>query len=151
MPSHIFTRLGLWDRSMSSNHDSTASAAEYTVSANLSGHYDEGLHSIDYLMYAMLQTAHDQEAQDLLHRLRAIEKTNHDNFKVAYTYAASPARYVLERHQWREASQATLEPKTFPWQEFGWVRSIIHFTRGIGTARSDQLTDAKRELPKFSR
>ncbi|MDZ7768082.1 MAG: hypothetical protein U5K38_02870 [Woeseiaceae bacterium] len=49
MPSHIFTRLGLWDRSLSSNHDSIQSAAEYTVRAHLPGHYDEGLHSIDYL------------------------------------------------------------------------------------------------------
>ncbi len=146
MPSHIFTRLGLWDRSMSSNHDSTASAADYTVRAHLPGHYDEGLHSIDYLMYAMLQTAHDDEALALLHRLRAIGKTNADNFKVAYTYAASPARYVLERHQWKEASEVTLEPESFPWQEFGWARSIIHFARGIGAARSDQLAAAHSEL-----
>ena len=70
MPSHIFTRLGLWDQSLSSNHDSTRSAAEYTERAHLPGHYDEGLHSMDYLMYAMLQTARDDEANELLNRLR---------------------------------------------------------------------------------
>lgn len=47
-PSQIFTRLGLWDRSIASNHDSTRSPADYTQRAHLPGHYDEGLHSIDY-------------------------------------------------------------------------------------------------------
>ncbi len=146
MPSHIFTRMGLWDRSLSSNHDSTRSAAEYTVRANLPGHYDDGLHGIDYLMYAMLQTARDDEAQALLVRLRGIEKTNLENFKMAYTYAASPARYALERRQWEEASNLTLEPGTFPWKDFGWARAIHHFARGIGAARSGQIDAARQEL-----
>ena len=146
MPSHIFTRLGLWDRAISSNHDSTASAVAYTQRANLSGHYDEGLHSIDYLMYALLQTARDEEAGQLLDRLEAIQKAHLENFKVAFTYAASPARYALERRQWIEASQLTLLSSSFPWQDFGWARSIHHFARGIGAARSGQLELASQEL-----
>jgi len=146
MPSHIFTRLGLWGRAISSNHDSTASAVAYTQRANLSGHYDEGMHSIDYLMYALLQTAQDEEARQLLDRLQAIEKAHLENFKVAFTYAASPARYALERRQWIEASQLTLLSSDFPWQDFGWARSIHHFARGIGAARSDQLDLATQEL-----
>ena len=146
MPSHIFTRLGLWDRSLASNHDATASAADYTVRAKLPGHYDEGLHSMDYLMYAMLQTARDDEANELLNRLRKIGKTDTENFKVAYTYAASPARYTLERRRWKEASELTLERADFPWQEFGWARAIHHFARGIGAARSGQVEKARQEL-----
>jgi len=146
MPSHIFTRLGLWDRSISSNYDSTASAAEYTQRANLSGHYDEGLHGIDYLMYALLQAARDEEAQELLDTLRAIGKTNLENFKVAFAYASVPGRYALERRQWLEASQITLLPSDFPWEEFDATRSIHHFARGIGAARSGQLDLARQEL-----
>jgi len=149
MPSHIFTRLGLWDRSISSNHDSTSSATEYTRRAQLSGHYDEGLHSIDYLMYALLQTARDVEAAQLLDELRAIGKANNQNFKVAYTYAASPARYALERRQWAEASETALLPNDFPWHEFGWARSIHHFARGIGAARSGQIDLARQELQEI--
>ena len=145
MPSHIFTRLGMWDRSISSNHDSTASAAEYTERAQLPGHYDEGLHSIDYLMYALLQMARDAEAKQLLDDLRAIGKTNLDNFKVAFAYASSPARYALETRQWVEASQIELLPTDFPWEEFGWARSIHHFARGIGAARSGNLESANKE------
>lgn len=146
MPSHIFTRLGLWDRSLASNHDSTRSAAEYTERAHLPGHYDEGLHSIDYLMYAMLQTARDDEAAELLTNLQNIGKTDTENFKVAFTYASSPARYVLERRQWQEASQLALKPEAFLWDDFPWALSIHHFARGIGAARSGQPVEARREL-----
>jgi len=146
MPSHIFTRLGLWDRSLSSNHDSTASAADYTVRAHLSGHYDEGLHSIDYLMYAMLQTARDDDARELLGTLSDIKKTNTENFKVAYTYASSPARNVLERRAWEEASELTLMRPDLEWSEFGWARSINHYARGLGSARSGQPDKATREI-----
>jgi tetratricopeptide (TPR) repeat protein len=146
MPSHIFTRLGLWGRSISSNYDSTASAEDYTRRASLPGHYDEGLHSIDYLMYALLQTARDDEAAQLLSRLHGIGKAHVDNFKVAFTYASAPARYALERRQWAEAAQLTLLPMDFPWHEFEWARSIHHFARGIGAVRSGELDLARQEL-----
>jgi tetratricopeptide (TPR) repeat protein len=146
MPSHIFTRLGLWERSIASNHDSTASAAHYTKHANLPGHYDEGLHSMDYLLYALLQTARDEDARRHLEKLRGIGKANAENFKVAYTYAAAPARYALERREWAEASAIALAPPDFPWEEFPWARAIVHFARGIGAARSEQLELARAEL-----
>jgi len=146
MPSHIFTRLGLWERSINSNYDSTQSAADYTVRAHLDGHYDEGLHGMDYLMYAMLQTARDDDAAELLVKLQNIGKTNTENFKVAYTYAASPARFVLELREWQEASELILLPAVFEWDGFPWARTIHHFARGIGAARSNQLSQASQEL-----
>ena len=146
MPSHIFTRLGLWERSINSNHDSTQSAADYTVRAHLDGHYDEGLHGMDYLMYAMLQMARDDDAAELLVKLQNIGKTNTENFKVAYSYAASPARYVLERRQWQEANELTLLPAEFEWDGFPWAQSIHYFARGIGAVKSNQLGQARQEL-----
>ena len=145
MPSHIFTRLGLWEMSLTSNHQATASAAEYTVRANLPGYYDDGVHSMDYMMYAFLQTARDDEAKALLGRMGNIGKTNTEGFAVAFAYAASPARYALERRQWQEAAELTLGPPHFQWQEFGWAVAIHHFARGIGAARSEQPEKAKLE------
>lgn len=49
MPSHIFTRLGLWDESISANLASAASARRHELPS------DE-LHALDYLVYAYLQT-----------------------------------------------------------------------------------------------
>lgn len=149
MPSHIFTRLGMWERSLASNRHSMRSAADYTERAHLSGHYDEGLHSIDYLMYALLQTVRDDDAEKLLDSLRNIEKADHDNFKTAFAYASSPARYALERRQWKEASELVLAPETFPWNEFPWAQSIHHFARGVGAARSGDIEAAKQELARL--
>ena len=149
MPSHIFTRLGMWEDSLSSNHDSTQSAVNYTKQADLPGHYDEGLHSIDYLMYAMLQTGRDAEAKELLSQLTDIKKTDTENFKVAFTYAMSPARYVLERRAWDEASQLELLRPDFLWDDFKWAQAIHYFARGIGAARSGNLNQARAERDKI--
>ena len=150
MPSHIFTRLGYWDRSLASNHDSTNSASTYTKHANLDGHYDEGLHSMDYLLYAMLQTGRDAEALDLLDGLEKIGKTNTENFKVAFTYAASWARYTLERRAWNEASTIELvRSNDFPWNDFPWAESIHYFARGIGAARSENISKANEDLARI--
>jgi tetratricopeptide (TPR) repeat protein len=101
---------------------------------------------MDYLLYALLQTARDEDARRHLEKLGGIGKANSENFKVAYTYAAAPARYALERREWAEASAIALAPPDFPWQEFPWARAIVHFARGIGAARSDQLGLARAEL-----
>ncbi len=149
MPAHIFTRLGLWEMSLASNHDAIKSAADYTRSAHLKTHYDEGLHSMDYLMYAMLQTGRDKEARDLLEKLTSINGIK--NFKVAFAYACSYARYTLERRAWREASQIRLVVQDFPWEKFPWAESIHYFARGIGAARSGQIEQAKAELAVIKR
>ncbi len=150
MPSHIFTRLGDWERSIASNHVSTDSAAKYTQRAHLDGHYDEGLHSMDYLLYAMLQTGRDAEALALLDRLVKIRKTNTENFKVAFTYAASRARYALERRAWNEASTIELvRLNDFPWKDFPWAESIHYFARGVGAARDGNISKANESLARI--
>ena len=151
MPSHIFTRLGMWERAISSNRDSTKSAAEYTHRAHLDGHYDEGLHSIDYLIYALLQTGRDAAAAKVLSELAAIEKPNEYSFKTAFTYASSPARYVIERKAWSEAAGLEIAPISFPWAEFPWAESIIHFARGLGAAKAGDLDAAQTELDEIAR
>ena len=52
----------------------------------------------------------------------------------------------MERREWSEASAIALAPPDFPWEEFPWARAIVHFARGIGAARSDQLDLARAEL-----
>src|SRR5215831_15755825 len=70
MPSHIFTRLGLWQESIKSNVASEASAKRHAEQARLSGAWDEQLHAMDYLMYAYLQGGQDEKAALVLDELR---------------------------------------------------------------------------------
>ncbi|HZI25188.1 MAG TPA: hypothetical protein VFD46_08935, partial [Chryseolinea sp.] len=59
MPSHIFTRLGLWEESAQSNINSMTAAKCYAEKSGMKGHWDEELHGLDYLVYAYLQQARD--------------------------------------------------------------------------------------------
>ena len=62
MPSHIFTRLGLWDDSIASN----LAASE---AAHQQGDTGEELHAMDYLVYAYLQSGRDKDAAQVIQQL----------------------------------------------------------------------------------
>jgi hypothetical protein len=118
MPSHIFTRLGLWQEAIRSNLDAKAAAKAFAVRNRMTGVWDEELHAIDYLAYAYLQSAQDKQAWGVLDELNKIQKIEPQTFKVAYSLAAVPARYALERRRWDEAAKLTVPPRTsatFPW------------------------------------
>jgi hypothetical protein len=71
MPSHIFTRLGLWDDSIASNTVSAKSAiAQSQRLHGGSGAFDQ-LHALDYLVYAYLQQAKDTSARKVLAEMRS--------------------------------------------------------------------------------
>jgi hypothetical protein len=64
MPSHIFTRLGLWQQSIDSNRTAHAAALAYVRQTfGPDGFDNETVHTMDYLEYAYLQTSQDQEAK----------------------------------------------------------------------------------------
>ena len=149
MPSHIFTRLGLWDESISSNLTSTASAKCYAENAGLKGHWDEELHGMDYLVYAYLQKGDDSLAKAQWNYLRTIREVYPANFKVAYAFAAIPARYVLENKKWKEAASLEIYPTSFPWNKFPWEEAIIHFARLLGSVHTGLRDSAISELDKL--
>src|SRR5215212_1321078 len=70
MPSHIFTRLGLWDEAISSNRAAEAAARAWAKDSGMSGAWDQQLHAMDYLTYAYLQSGRDSEAQKILDELK---------------------------------------------------------------------------------
>ncbi len=146
MPSHIFTRLGLWDECIRSNLISVSSAQCYASKAKIKGHWDEELHGMDYLVYAYLQKGDDEHASQQLDYLHTIHEVDGVNFKTAYAFAAIPARYALERKMWKEAAALSLYPNTFPWEKFPWQESIIHFARSLGAVHLNDVSTAKREL-----
>jgi hypothetical protein len=131
MPSHIFTRLGLWDESILSNINSVSSAKCYAENSGMKRHWDEELHGLDYLTYAYLQQANDALALEQVEYLNSIEEVFPVNFKDAYCFAATPARYAVERKDWTRAAQLSLAPSTFPWDKFPWEseHAFCAFTR----------------------
>src|ERR1041385_4400730 len=93
MPSHIFTRLGLWPEAIKSNLDAHSAAKSFAVRNHMSAVWDEQLHAMDYLVYAYLQRAQDKRAAGTLDELNQIQKVEPLSFKVAYAFTAIPARY----------------------------------------------------------
>jgi tetratricopeptide (TPR) repeat protein len=153
MPSHIFTRMGLWPEAIASNLDAHSAAKAFAVRNKLSGAWDEQLHAMDYLAYAYLQRAQDKQAAGVLDELYKIQKVEPPTFKVAYAFTAIPARYTLERRQWKEAANLTLpdgDLRDFLLQRFPWARAHIHYARAIGAARSGDTAAARREIEELS-
>jgi tetratricopeptide (TPR) repeat protein len=153
MPSHIFTRLGLWQEAIRSNLDAEAAAKAFAVRNHMSGVWDEQFHAMDYLVYAYLQGAQDKQARRVLDELNKIQKADSETFKVAYAFTAIRARFALERRRWDEAAKLTLEPGTlggFPWARFRWAEAHIHFARAIGAARTGDTASARQSVERLA-
>jgi tetratricopeptide (TPR) repeat protein len=148
MPSHIFTRLGLWDDCIHSNLVSVSSAQCYTEKAKIKGHWDEELHALDYLVYAYLQKKEDGLARQKVDYVQSINEVYPADFKVAYAFAAIPARYALERKDWNEAAALQIHPD-FPWKNFPWQEAIFHFAKLLGNVHLNKLDEAQKELDKM--
>jgi hypothetical protein len=146
MPSHIYTRLGLWQDSIKANLASETAARKYAARVKMDGIWDEQLHAEDYLVYAYLQTAQDRAAERLVEALQKVRRAAPENFKAGYALAAVPARYCLERRQWAEAAALELSPREFPWANHAWPLAMNRFTRCFGAARAGNAAEAKHQL-----
>jgi len=150
MPSHIFTRLGLWDEAIHSDMASTESAKCYAESAGIKGHWDEELHGMDYLVYAYLQKGDMKMAREQLDYLKTIQEVYPANFKVAYSFASIPSRFVLENKMWKDAAALKISQANFSWEKFPWQKAIIHFTRCLGAVHTGQIDLAKAEWTELN-
>jgi hypothetical protein len=139
MPSHTFTRTGNWQESIDSN---VAAAA----AARREGQTAEELHSSDYEIYAYLQTGQDEAARRILDSLPQIASRLDPNAVLSgaggpsvgyFALAAIPARYALERQDWRQAAQFAVRETPFPYTD-----AMTWFARGLGAARLRQAAAA---------
>jgi tetratricopeptide (TPR) repeat protein len=137
MPSHIFTRLGLWDESIGSNLAARDAAHEQ-------GDTGEELHAMDYLVYAYLQEGRDAEAERVIRRLGEMTKLEMADFKIAYAATAMPVRYAVERGQWEDAANIVPAMGAPPH-----VVAIGVWARGIGLARSGRAKLARPEIERL--
>src|SRR5262245_33075667 len=146
MPSHTFTRAGLWKESVATNIRSAAEAEK-------TGGVGEALHAMDYQTYAYLQMAQDAQAKGVLdHAISGAaagaQATNATGAAGANSFAiaAIPARYAMERQQWTEAMALTPRPApNTPYTE-----AITHFARAIGAARAGKPADAAADVARLA-
>ncbi|PYQ33332.1 MAG: hypothetical protein DMF55_11770 [Acidobacteria bacterium] len=151
MPSHIFTRLGLWEDSISSNLASAAAAKKDLQRTMPGGTSFDELHAMDYLAYAYLQSGRDAEARKVLEDASRASRFDRENFAVAYALTAIPARLALERRNWSEAKSVTVQPSGFAWSKFPWTEATVVFARAMGFARSGDPASARREAERLEK
>jgi hypothetical protein len=138
MPSHIFTRLGLWDDSIASNQAARAAAHK-------EGDLGEELHAMDYLAYAFLQRGRYAEAEQLVAELGSMKDLPAPQFKIGYAATAMPVRLAVERSAWDSA--ASLEPMP---QSAPHVAALVYWARALGQARAGHPRAADAEIDKLA-
>jgi hypothetical protein len=149
MPAHIFTRLGYWDESIETNRMSAdAAKAELSTKDFKAGSYN-ALHAMDYMVYAYLQQGRDAHARALVDEMGALTKVDVEIFPAAFAFAASPARYALERGDWSGAARLTLQPKDLSWQKFPQAEAVLVFARTLGAARSGNVEVARAGVERL--
>jgi tetratricopeptide (TPR) repeat protein len=150
MPSHIFTRLGLWDESIQSNLASAAAAKSQMAKALPAATSQDQLHAMDYLAYAYLQTCQDEKAKRIVDEAESVSRVDQQVFKAAYAFAAIPARYTLERRRWSAAAALQVRPAWFPWMHFRYAEAITHFARALGSARTGNIAQARAGIGELT-
>jgi hypothetical protein len=137
MPSHIFTRVGYWSESIASNIE-----AARVAKADKEAH--DQLHAMDYLVYAYLQRGEDGKAKAVLDDMNAVTGFNETVTAGPYALAASPARYAIERGDWKAAAELQVRPSPL-----AHVQAITYFARALGAARSGDPDAAKVDIAKL--
>jgi len=139
MPSHIFTRLGLWEDSIASNL-AARDAAHRVRDAG------EELHAMDYLVYAYLQLGRDTDAAQVIQQLKTMPSLDVGDFKIAYASTVMPIRYAVERGRWGDATVIT-PPVGAPPP----VTALAFWAKGIGLARTGHSAEARKAADELHR
>jgi tetratricopeptide (TPR) repeat protein len=137
MPSHIFTRVGAWNESISSNIASARAAKD-------GKDFGEQMHAMDYMVYAYLQMAQDEKARAVIADMTAIPNILPERFQGPYALAVSPARYAVERGDWKGAAELEVRPSRFAYAD-----AMTYFARALGAARSGNPGAAAADMEKL--
>jgi hypothetical protein len=137
MPSHIFTRVGYWKESIASNKVAQRVAKE-------SADFHDQLHAMDYQVYAYLQLGQDKQAKAVLDDMTTVAGFTETFLVGPYALAVSPARYAVERGDWKAAAELQVRPSPL-----AHVQAMTHFARALGAARSGHPEAAKPDIAKL--
>lgn len=144
MPSHIFTRLGLWQDSIESNRGAALAARAYAAKIDPAAPPPLPVHMLHYMVEAHLNLAQDRRAKAILDEVAAAPRIP-DTLGAAIAVAGMPARYALERRRWAEAAALPPRPSRHPYAE-----AITHFARALGAARTGDLAAARADVARLA-
>jgi tetratricopeptide (TPR) repeat protein len=148
MPSHIFVRLGLWPEAIASNLDSAVAARALFKDFPATAVHNE-LHALDYLEYAYLQSGQDDRARSVVEQVAALRTKEQPDFAAVYAIAAVPARYALERGDWRAAAALLESAGAVPWEKFPYAEAITVYARALGAAHLDDTAAAQAGIARL--
>jgi tetratricopeptide (TPR) repeat protein len=149
MPSHIFTRLGMWDESIAANQASAEASRAYAAMRHRDATEAEELHALDYMAYSYLQEAQDAEAKKIVDVAARVRKTNPElEFSGAYALAAIPTRYAFERNDWAAAAKLTV-PNLPHWSSFPFMEALIEYGHALGRAHTGDLDGARKAIARM--
>src|SRR5437763_3844485 len=149
MPSHIFTRLGMWDESIAANQASAEASRAYAAMRHRDAAEAEELHALDYLAYSYLQEAQDAEAKKIVEIAAKVKKTNPElEFSAAYALAAIPTRYAFERNDWTAAASLTI-PNLPHWSSFPFMEALIEYGHALGRAHTGDVEGARKAIARM--
>lgn len=137
MPSHIFTRLGLWDDSIASNNAARAAA-------RAQGDVGEELHAMDYLVYAYLQLGRKKDAEQVVAALSSMEGLVGNDFKVGYAATVMPVRLAMERSNWDAAAALQPLPESAPH-----VAAVVFWARAVANSRAGHPQAAGDDIARL--
>jgi len=145
MPSHLFTRVGSWDESISSNQKSAELAAAAEINSRNGEARDQRLHAMDYLVYAELQSGRTSAAKSVLNEMNALPPVSGLTLTGNYGASAIPARFAIELGNWEQASRLRVAEGGVPW-----AQAITWTAIGVGSARSKNREHAAQAEQKLA-
>ena len=149
MPSHIFTRLGMWEESIAANRSSADASRAYATMRHRDATEAEELHALDYMAYSYLQGAQDAKAKEIVDFAATVRKTNPElEFSGAYALAAIPSRYALERNAWTDAAALRI-PELPHWSSFPFMEALIEYSHALGRAHTGDLDGAHKAIDRM--
>ena len=128
MPAHIYSMVGLWEDSIASNLSALELQPDY-------------YHAADFTVYAYLQLAQDTKAQAMIQKamttpVRGDRPVSMSNFTAL---AAMPARFALERADWKAAARIAGHADGLPAGRFA---HALHARSGPGAERRRSRSEA---------
>ena len=99
---------------------------------------------MDYEVYAYLQLGQDARAKAVIDDMMTVPVSSETFLAAAYALAASPARYAVERGDWKAASALEVRPVPLPH-----ITAITWFAKGLGAARSGDAAQAQAAIAQL--